>query len=428
MTVVPRGVANHNPGNLVWVETIQWQGQTGHDGRFCTFDSAANGIRALCKQLLVYQDKYGLRTIRGIINRWAPPVENDTGAYVDAVAHFTGHAPDDMLELHNDIILSALATAIITHENGQQPYAEDLIRNAARRALGWAFVPDIEPVDLNFNDSHRANTQPSPITDTAAPIEERDLSGAPPRVEPKEPSFMDNVKSAFGSFAEAAGPMLSAAAPIATMLNPGVGLALGLAGKLIAEFEPLAREKVTKELSRHTDPAVAAKIADNLLEKAKELSGHDDPILAVADVAASPEKIAMVQADVLDDLERMEPMLKALHTREREVWTDEEESRDHAAARAKGDSWDMAKVLVGFTLLLTLMTFGFLFWVAGYQVVATEDHEASTASWAAIMGIVGFITGVLLTIVTYRFGASRQSSANAVQISELSRRMGARAL
>lgn len=334
-----------------------------------------------------------------------------------------------------------ITIALIIIEGAMEDLLAGRLRETLAKCAGrWASFPDslsgqptrkyeeLERVYLKYGGSlSPVDYTPSQTTQPAAPIEERDLSSAPPRVEPSGPSFMDNVSSAFGSFASAVGPTLTAAAPVASVLNPGVGLALGLAGKLIEMFEPLAREKVTKELSRHTDPTVAAKVADNLLAKAKELSGHTDPIMAVADVAASPAKIAMVQADVLDDLERMAPMLERIHSQQRDEWTAEESSRDTAAARAKTEPWDMTKVLVGSMLLIVTMSFGFLFWLAGYQAINLESKEPTALIWSSIVYVLGVVTGIWLTVIAYRFGSSRSSVAKDVQITELARR-GARSL
>ena len=62
-----------------------------------------------------------------IINRWAPPVENDTGAYVSQVAKVVGVSPTEPLNLDDDLIMAKLVTAIIWHENGVQPYPAALI-------------------------------------------------------------------------------------------------------------------------------------------------------------------------------------------------------------------------------------------------------------------------------------------------------------
>ena len=57
-----------------------------------------------------------------MIGRWAPPNENDTGAYVRAVAASVGVGADEEIDVHEFAILRPLTLAIIRHENGQQPY------------------------------------------------------------------------------------------------------------------------------------------------------------------------------------------------------------------------------------------------------------------------------------------------------------------
>jgi hypothetical protein len=88
MTDQPRGIRNNNPGNIDR-NTTKWQGMAddqSSDPRFVVFKTPQAGIRALAKILLTYQNHDGLKTVRGIIGRWAPAVENNTSAYVAAVA------------------------------------------------------------------------------------------------------------------------------------------------------------------------------------------------------------------------------------------------------------------------------------------------------------------------------------------------------
>ncbi len=59
-----------------------------------------------------------------MIGRWAPPNENDTGAYVRAVAASVGVGEDDEIDVHDYAILRPLTFAIIRHENGQRPYTD----------------------------------------------------------------------------------------------------------------------------------------------------------------------------------------------------------------------------------------------------------------------------------------------------------------
>lgn len=129
-------IKNNNPGNLVYVESIKWQGLASppNDGRFCSFVSAIFGIRALAVNLISYQDRDNCRTIEQIINRWAPSTENDTQAYVADVVARTGYPNDFTLDLHTYAHLSSLVQAIIWHENGSQPYSAAQIAEALKMA------------------------------------------------------------------------------------------------------------------------------------------------------------------------------------------------------------------------------------------------------------------------------------------------------
>ena len=134
-----RGYRNRNPGNIDWNERNKWQGQLGREAsgnppRFAVFSSHEFGIRALAMLLTTYQDRHGLRTLRGIIGRWAPVRENHTEAYVDAVAARTGFGPDTPLDLHLWTQLRPLVEAIIHHELGSNPYAAATIDEGLRLA------------------------------------------------------------------------------------------------------------------------------------------------------------------------------------------------------------------------------------------------------------------------------------------------------
>lgn len=137
MTTTPRGIRNHNPGNIDRTSE-RWQGMAADqsaDSRFVVFTAPVWGLRALAKVLLSYQRKYGLNTSAKIIGRWAPPAENDTGAYARQVARALGVGVDDVVDLQDPGVLARIVPAIVQHENGQQPYPADLIDQAVRLAL-----------------------------------------------------------------------------------------------------------------------------------------------------------------------------------------------------------------------------------------------------------------------------------------------------
>lgn len=117
-----RGIRNNNPGNIVYMPVNPWKGQIGTDGRFGVYDTPANGVRAIGKQLMVYRRKYGLSTVRDLIARWAPPVENNTASYISSVARRLGVDADQNIDVA--AMLGQLAAAIILHENGRIPYTQ----------------------------------------------------------------------------------------------------------------------------------------------------------------------------------------------------------------------------------------------------------------------------------------------------------------
>jgi hypothetical protein len=132
-----RGQGNNNPGNIDRTKPrTPWQGRVAdadiNEPRFEQFVHAKWGIRAIAGTLMAYRDKHDLDTVRGMIDRWAPPVENNTSAYVTAVCASVGCQPDDHLDLQVYVIMRGLVVGIIQHENGKQPYSEALIEEGIK--------------------------------------------------------------------------------------------------------------------------------------------------------------------------------------------------------------------------------------------------------------------------------------------------------
>lgn len=137
----PRGVRNNNPGNLEASSSNPWIGQTGSDGRFAKFETPEHGIRALGRNLISYQ-RQGIDTVGEIINRWAPPSDNnDTAAYIKAVCAQLGVTANQPLDASNPDTLQVLCAAIIKHENGTQPYSHDQLSTGVSAALGLSQLP-----------------------------------------------------------------------------------------------------------------------------------------------------------------------------------------------------------------------------------------------------------------------------------------------
>lgn len=140
-----RAERNQNPGNINYVIANPFKGQIGIEDipqdepllkpRFGKYDTIHNGIRAIAKVLISYMGRDKCDTIRKIVNRWAPPIENNIFAYVYDVAKNTSILPDTHLEL-NDTTLIALTKALIHHENGRCLYDDTIIASAIEDALG----------------------------------------------------------------------------------------------------------------------------------------------------------------------------------------------------------------------------------------------------------------------------------------------------
>jgi hypothetical protein len=137
VAVLPRGIRNNNPGNIrdtdqtraLWLGEVE--GGPNDDPAFLVFQTPEHGIRALARLLRNYQ-KDGLRTLSQIISRYAPGNENNTVAYVNAVA--SELVIDPAQDFNVDQRLPALLKAIIRHENGQQPYTDQQIQQGIAMA------------------------------------------------------------------------------------------------------------------------------------------------------------------------------------------------------------------------------------------------------------------------------------------------------
>lgn len=118
---LPRGIRNNNPGNIDQNAANNWQGRVplseNTDSRFEQFQTYYWGIRAMIKLIIGYVNRDGLNTIRKIINKYAPSVENNVEAYVQFIVNNTGIPADQPLQ-GNAAELRDIIIAMAKHENG----------------------------------------------------------------------------------------------------------------------------------------------------------------------------------------------------------------------------------------------------------------------------------------------------------------------
>lgn len=145
---LPRGLRNNNPGNIDYNPRNKWQGQVGIETdlpssikpRFAKFKDMIYGIRAMACLLIAYFDRHDCDTVRKVLNRWAPSTENNTKAYVNAVAAKVGVGKDERVDLHEYKILRSLIVAIIEHENGMTLEEAGISDDQVAKALVMAGV------------------------------------------------------------------------------------------------------------------------------------------------------------------------------------------------------------------------------------------------------------------------------------------------
>lgn len=117
-----RGLRNNNPGNIKEFkgDKTQWVGEraTDDDPVMEEFTMMHFGVRAALKVFETYQRKHHLNTIRKWIERWAPPSENDTEAYIEYVCARTGRGADEEVDCYDRIFMNSFLRAVFRMENG----------------------------------------------------------------------------------------------------------------------------------------------------------------------------------------------------------------------------------------------------------------------------------------------------------------------
>lgn len=117
------GIRNNNPLNIRIGN--DWVGEgVADNNQFEGFISPEYGIRAGVKILQSYQRR-GMDTLAEIISTWAPPNENNTQQYIVSVSGRAGLTPETII---NSSHYASLISAMIWHENGENPYSIETIQ------------------------------------------------------------------------------------------------------------------------------------------------------------------------------------------------------------------------------------------------------------------------------------------------------------
>lgn len=115
----PLSVRNHNPGNLR---------VPGSATDFQKFASDDEGIKAIARQLSLYENRDGLTTLRSIISKYSPSNENNTAALIANASKRTGFGADQQLDSKSVDQMVKLVLAITKQENGASNFTAAGVR------------------------------------------------------------------------------------------------------------------------------------------------------------------------------------------------------------------------------------------------------------------------------------------------------------
>lgn len=142
-----RGQRNNNPGNIedgAFARSLP--GYAGSDGRFAIFDSPQAGTQAGAELLNRYAAR-GVVTPAQVINRWAPPSDNNpTQAYAAYVANRLGIGVNDPIPANRRV---EAFQAINEFENGGQRPSSGPARTSGPRVVSGATASAENVVQLS---------------------------------------------------------------------------------------------------------------------------------------------------------------------------------------------------------------------------------------------------------------------------------------
>lgn len=155
-------IRNKNPGSI----------RTPDSKGFQAYTSWEDGLQAMSNLLDVYQRKHGLRTVAGIMSRWAPPSENNTPQIIRHVAKVVGVDRNQEINVYDPRIKERLMRGISEIEGsierkGNGGFTEDQLRSVVYGKTGQdtSLVPQAEntarePIFTPFEAPRAQSTLP----------------------------------------------------------------------------------------------------------------------------------------------------------------------------------------------------------------------------------------------------------------------------
>lgn len=90
-----RPTKNHNPGDLEYHQFAIKHGAIGTDGRYAIFPDDKTGFNAMRELLRLH---YAGMTLKDALDKYAPPIENETNVYLQHVCAWAECQPTDLID------------------------------------------------------------------------------------------------------------------------------------------------------------------------------------------------------------------------------------------------------------------------------------------------------------------------------------------
>ena len=130
----PLGLRQNNPGNLR--PGAGFIGETGDRGGYAVFENPDYGLRAMIRNLMTYQNQYGIDNVDDLVDRYAPAGDNSPEARraykKNLINALNLSGAKDKFNISEN--LDKLVPAIVTQEQGQMPFTGGVIGKAIQAA------------------------------------------------------------------------------------------------------------------------------------------------------------------------------------------------------------------------------------------------------------------------------------------------------
>ncbi len=163
---IPRNERNNNIGNIDFRNDRNRPGQLGSDGRFIRFATPEQGVQAAVEVLHVYRDRYGINTLQGIVNRWAPPSENNTGNYINHMERHVGVSANQPLDLNDPTLVAKIIAAKGLIEGGPAPMQRTFTPQVIARGVQLAFEQPSSITGQRHTPTGGSATPQTPVAGT----------------------------------------------------------------------------------------------------------------------------------------------------------------------------------------------------------------------------------------------------------------------